>query len=327
MEIEMPHSISSSSANNVLDANSEHVTIQDYSTKCIALKPDGTRCSNKKTSATKKHHPHPDDPEAFKHLCRGHWKIHDSEPSRLQFAVKVHHISAASPVEDYNPRTNRYQDSNHRLSDAAAILHPSSGSRFSVLPDGTEHDRISDAQVNSPGEDQVIDPDRLSTMSSDSQESFSQNDFPDFDARQLSILITKQSIWLTRFGSDIRQEIEELKRAQQSHLAQMMECLQAMTDKIEEVDLRRTDEARKTDLAIQASITEMTKLGREEAKNSRSAVSTMADDVRDIRSTVERVLDKEAKLTDTRVHGRKQLLKRLNAQVSSGRRSPPALMR
>ena len=323
----MSHSISSPSANNVQNANGEHVTIQDYSTKCIALKPDETRCSNKKTSTTKKHHPHPDDPKIFKHLCRRHWKIHDREPSRLQFAVEVHHVSAASPVENYNPRTNRYQNSNHRLSDAAATLHPSSGSRFSVLPNGTEYDRISDAQVNFPREDQAIDLDRLSTMSSDSQESFSQNDFPDFDARQLSTLITEQGIRLTRFGSDMRQEVEELKRAQQSHLAQMMECLQAMTDKTGEVDLRRTDEARKTGLAIQASIREMTKLGREEAKNSRSAVSTMAADVRDIRSTVERVLDKEAKLTDTRVHGRKQLLKRLNAQVSSGRRPPPALTR
>ena len=239
----------------------------------------------------------------------------------------MHHVSPASPVEDYNSRTNRYQDFNHYLSDAAATLHPSSGLRFSVLPDGTEHNRISDAQVNLFREDQAIDLDRLSTMSSDSQKSFSQNDFSDFDARQLSTLITKQNIRLNRFGSDIRQEVEELKRAQQSHLAQIIKCLQAITDKTEKVDLRRTDEARKTNLAIQTSITKMTKLEKKEAKNSRSAVSTMTDDVRDIRSTVKRVLNKKTKLTDTRVHDRKQLLKRLNAQVSSGKRPPPALTR
>jgi len=138
---------------------------------------------------------------------------------------------------------------------------------------------------------------------------------------------------LRQFYWDTNKRLEDMEDNQRSRHAQTLESLQLLANKAKQVDERVTEEVQRATLATQhledqqrrtfsnvaANVQNLTiglkKLESDRAKIDQNLATNVADQVRDLGSAVEQLQNQEAKAIDSRAIERKQLLKRLNAQV------------
>ena len=197
------------SINNV--QNDELVTIQNDFTQCIAFKLNETRYFNKKMSTTQKYFVKFYYFEIFKHLCKSNWKIQNKKSNRLTFVVDVFFVELTSLNKKYDEQINTHQQKNfnYDFNDAIVTLFSFFDSKFSMRFHEIENDCIFDVQINFFNEKQVIDLNFSSTFFD--IQTFSNNEFSNFDSRFLFILITKQNIWLRQLHFNMKQKLKKLK--------------------------------------------------------------------------------------------------------------------